>query len=232
MQHSDSIYADNPNATGNVTSTSSSESAKEWVLIARFSNIDTKNWMAYNGEWWYDITTDQGDKTSTVGSLDMITSAFWTQKGREIKITRTDDPTHTPLLVTTSNCLGDMTFREKISSYGNFRNGAVWSSEKCLGNCAVTYGGKYQSTVGFSQSSCDGDVLTRNKIGFWCDYGAGDGAVISIGGVGSACGRADHGLAVTEENAGKFGTSAGCDFGDYGTSSCQKQSYALNLWVQ
>jgi len=36
---------------------------------------------------------------------DMISPAFWMVSGGELKITRSDDPTHTPLLQTTGNCL-------------------------------------------------------------------------------------------------------------------------------
>ncbi|KAK3699368.1 hypothetical protein QZH41_006547 [Actinostola sp. cb2023] len=203
-------------------------------MIARFSNSDAKNWMLASGSWWYDVTAAQGDTASTTINKDMIAPAFWTTKGREIKITRTDDVTHTALLVTTSNCLGDQTFRTKMTSYGNFRNGVVWASTKCLGNCDVTYGGNYAATVGFSKASCDGTVQTRNKLGFWCDYGSGDGSVMMIGGGGSACARADHGLGLTEENSAKFSScSVGCcDFGDAAVKTCPTQSYALNLWVK
>ena len=33
-----------------------------------------------------------------------------------------------PLLQTTGNCLAGQTFRSKITSYGDFRNGKVWAS--------------------------------------------------------------------------------------------------------
>jgi hypothetical protein len=116
-----------------------------------------------------------------------------------------------------------------ISSYGDFRNKAVWASDKCLGSCSVVYGGQYSSTVGFSQAECSGTIQSSDKIGFWCDYGAGDGAVMMIGGGGSACARADHGIGNTEENSARFGTANGCDFGD---GSCSKPQYALNLWIR
>jgi len=188
--------------------------------------------MELNGAWWYDITTAMGNVNDPTLNEDMIAPAFWKTKGREFKITRTDDPNHTPLLVTTSNCLGGKTFREMITSYGDFRNGAIWSSDACHAKCNVTYSGNYASTAGFTKTSCDSDLLTRHQIGFWCDYSSGAGAVISIGGAGSACDRADHGLAVTEENAGKLGTSMGCDFGDEGDTPCVQPGYALNLWVK
>ncbi len=51
-----------------------------------------------------------------------------------------------------------------------------------------------------------------------------------IGGGGSSCGRADHGLAVTEDNSPRLGTSYGAsDFGNDGGSGTN--AYALNLWV-
>ena len=52
-----------------------------------------------------------------------------------------------------------------------------------------------------------------------------------IGGGGSACSRADHGLAVTEENSPMLGVDKGAsDFGD--NSGSGTSSYALNLWVR
>ena len=186
--------------------------------------------MAPSGSWWYDVTTPKGDVANTTVNQDMIAPAFWTTKGKEFKITRTDDPTHTPLLVTTSNCLGGQTFREKITSYGIFRYGAVWANDKCLGNCTVAYGGNYTTTQGFAQARCNGNIQKSNKIGFWCQYGGGDGAVMMIGG-GGTCARADHGIAITEENAAKFSSiSSRCDFGDTHASCSSK--YALNLWVK
>eukprot|EP00794_Sanderia_malayensis_P002970 gene2970-3423_t len=68
-----------------------------------------------------------------------------------------------------------------------------------------------------------------NQIGFWCHYGTGDGSVMMIGGGGSSCQRADHGLAITEKDVPGL-SSFGADFGDdndYGTTS-----YALNLWIR
>ena len=168
----------------------------------------------------------------------MLSEAFWRTSANEIKITRSDDPTHTALLRTTSICLQGSTFRQYITSFGNFRNGTVWSSDKCLGSCSVKYGGQYQSTTGFGMHNCSSDIQSSNYIGFWCDWTGGDGAVMMIGGGGSACGRADHGIGITEEPAGKFGGSIdSLDFGyetkpvdDYDISNTEK-SYALNLWV-
>ena len=169
----------------------------------------------------------------------MISEAFWRTTGNEIKITRSDDPTHTALLETTNNCLKGNTFRQYITSFGNFRNGAVWSSDTCLRSCSVKYGGQYQSTTGFEMHSCSSDIQSSNYIGFWCDWQDGDGAVMMIGGGGSSCGRADHGIGITETNAAKFAAiSNSLDFGyepgegDPYVESNKEKSYALNLWVR
>ena len=47
----------------------------------------------------------------------MLSPAFWLVRGREFKITRSDDPQHTALLQTTGDCLGGKIFRAKITSY-------------------------------------------------------------------------------------------------------------------
>ena len=164
---------------------------------------------------------------------DMISPAFWLVSGREFKITRSDDPSHTPLLQTTGNCLAGQTFRSKITSYGDFRNGKVWASAQCLGSCIVQYGGQYKSTDGFQQAECSGDIQSANTIGFWCDWGGGDGSVMMIGGGGSACSRADHGIGITEAGEARFGftTSHEHDFG-YNADLTPSQSYSLNLWTR
>ena len=156
--------------------------------------------MADTGHWWYDRQVATGKTESPFINTDMISPAFWLVRGSEFKITRTDDPSHTPLLQTTGNCLGGQTFRSKITSYGDFRNGKVWASDQCLGSCTVQYGGQYKSTDGFQQADCNGNIQSANKIGFWCDWGAGDGAVMMIGGGGSSCARADYGIGITESN--------------------------------
>ena len=52
-----------------------------------------------------------------------------------------------------------------------------------------------------------------------------------IGGGGDSCGRADHGLGITEADSAKFGTSVTHkDFGD--ESGTSQTGYALNLWVK
>ncbi|CAB4006185.1 Hypothetical predicted protein, partial [Paramuricea clavata] len=164
--------------------------------------------------FWYDRVTPYGDASNASDNMDMISAAFWKTKGHEIKITRSDDSSHTALLQTTSNCLQGGTFRSKIASYGNFRNGAVWASDQCLGSCPVTYGGQYETTAGFKQHNCSSNLQNSSYIGFWCDWNNGDGAVMMIGGGGRGCVRADHGIGITEKNAAKFGSGENYDFGN------------------
>ena len=207
-----------------------------WTLIARFSNSDDKNWMNDTGSWWYDQKVAKGTTTSPLLNTDMISQAFWLVSGKEFKITRSDDPSHTPLLQTTGNCLAGQTFRSKITSYGDFRNGNVWGSNQCLGSCTVQYGGQYKSTDGFQQAECSGDIQSGNKTAFWCDWG-GDGSVLMIGGGGSSCVRADHGIGITETDAASFvdlgTTETEYDFGcDANTKNAPSQSYSLNLWIR
>ena len=205
-----------------------------WALVARFSNQDSKNWIN-NAAFWYDRTSAFG-KFDPLYNEDMISEAFWTITANEIKITRSDDPTDTALLETTNNCLKGNTFRQYITSFGNFRNGAVWSSDRCLGSCSVKYGGQYQGTTGFGMHSCSSDIQSSNYIGFWCDWDNGDGAVMMIGGGGSSCGRADHGIGITELGKARFMENYrnSLDFGyepGFAPSNIEK-SYALNLWVR
>ena len=129
------------------------DDGKGWTLIARFSNSDkTKRWMYESGRFWYDKKIAFGNTTSPSMSADILSPAFWLVSGREFKITRSDDPSHTPLLQTTGNCLAGQTFRSKITSYGDFRNGKVWAIDQCLGSCTVQYGVQYKSTDGFQQA--------------------------------------------------------------------------------
>ena len=177
---------------------------KGWTLIARFSNNDTKHWMNDSGYWWYDKTKAAGQTTDLFNNTDMISPAFWLVSGKEFKITRSDDSQHTALLQTTGDCLGGQTFRAKVTSYGDFRNGKVWASDQCLGNCTVQYGGQYKPTNGFEKATCSGEIQGKEAIGFWCDWDSGDGAVLMIGGGGSSCSRADHGIGITETNDASF----------------------------
>ena len=211
-----------------------------WLLIARFSNSDSKNWMKDSADWWYDRRYATGATTDPSVNADMISAAFWQVKGREFKITRSDDSSHTPLLQTTGNCLGGQTFRSKMASYGDFRYGKVWSSYRCLGSCSVRYGGQYKTTDGFQQAECSSNIQSSYKIGFWCDYG-GDGSVMMIGGGGNDCNRADHGIGITEANGASFveedSDETEYDFGylpmkGSGRQSQASQSYSLNLWIR
>ena len=210
---------------------------QSWTLIARFSNNDTKHWMTDTGYWWYDRIVAAGGIADPSNNTDMISPAFWLVSGNEFKITRSDDSQHTPLLQTTGNCLGGQTFRSKVSSYGDFRNGTVWASNQCLGNCSIQYGGHDLSTNGFQQAGCSGDIQSSQAIGFWCDWGTGDGAVLMIGGGGASCDRADHGIGITESDAASFvdhaTTETEYDFGsDARTTTPQSYNYSLNLWIR
>ena len=213
-----------------------------WTLIARFSNNDNKNWMNDTDHLWYDQKVAMGTTTSPLLNTDMISPGFWLASGKEFKITRSDDPSHTPLLQTTGNCLAAQTFRSKFTSFGDFRNGKDWASNQCLGSCTVQYGGQYKSTDGFQQAGCSGNIQIANNIGFWCDWSGGDGSVMMIGGGGSSCSRADHGIGITEANFASFddngdpglrGTGNEYDFGyDAEDITRPSQSYSLNCWIR
>ena len=210
---------------------------QSWTLIARFSNNDTKHWMDDTGYWWYDRIAAAGGISDPSNNTDMISPAFWLVSGNEFKITRNDDSLHTPLLQTTGNCLSGQTFRSKVSSYGDFRNGAIWASNRCLGSCSIQYGGHALSTNGFQQAGCSGDIQSSQAIGFWCDWDTGDGAVLMIGGGGASCDRADHGIGITESDAASFvdhaTTETEYDFGsDARTTTPQPYTYSLNLWIR
>ena len=121
--------------------------------------------MSDSGNWWYDRLTAVGATDNPSSNADMISPAFWLARGRECKITRSDDPSHTPLLQTTGNCLGMRTFRSKITSYGNFRNGKVWSSDRCLGSFNMADSTRQQT--GFNRLSvvATSKVATRSASG-------------------------------------------------------------------
>jgi len=206
-----------------------------WTLIARFSNIDTKNWMDDTGSWWYDRNVPFGSTTDPSSNADMISPAFWLVSGREFKITRSDDPQHTTLLQTSGDCLGGQTFRAKITGYGDFRNGEPWELilSGCLGNCTVQYGGQYEITKGFARAKCNGSFLNADKVGFWCHLNW-DGSVVMIGGGGGDCGRTYHGLGITGAEMASFvkGSRPEADFGDSPYSSGITKAYSLNLWIR
>ena len=136
--------------------------------------------------------------------------------------------------ITIGNCLGGQTFRSKVTSFGDFRNGSVWASNQCLESCTVQYGGKYRSTDGFQQSECYGRIQKADSVSFWCDWD-GDGSVMMIGG-GGRCSRADHGIGITEADDASFVEDSDAteyDFGhDAGSKSPPSFSYSLNLWIR
>ncbi|KAL9987840.1 hypothetical protein ACROYT_G002210 [Oculina patagonica] len=207
-----------------------------WTLIARFSNNDPKNWMDDQGTWWYDRRGAVGNTTDPSINADMISPAFWLASGREFKITRNDDPGHIPLLWTTSNCLAGKTFRSKLTSYGDFRHGNVWSnSNRCRGSCMVKYGGRYESTQGFYQAKCSSDMQSANRVGFWCKFYS-EGSVMMIGGGGSGCSSADHGIGIASGDSAFFvrqGHFYKHDFGyDVSSKYLPVKTYSLNLWIR
>ena len=209
--------------------------AEGWTFIARFSNNDVKNWMQDSGDWWYDKNAAVGETTDPSNNTDMISPAFWLVSGNEFKITRNDDPQHTALLQTTGDCLGGQTFRSKITSYGDFRNGSTWEFGQCLGNCAVQYGGQYNTTKGFAAAMCYGPIQSRDKIGFWCEHDW-SGSVMTVGGAGGIglCDSTYHGIAITSAKVASFVEldRGEYDFGNYAFSSGTTSAYSLNLWIR
>ncbi|KAL9983090.1 hypothetical protein ACROYT_G005219 [Oculina patagonica] len=208
--------------------------SKGWILIAGFSNSDTENWMNDSGYWWYDKTEAAGKTTDPLNNADMISPAFWLASGNELKITRSDDSQHTPLLQTTSDCLGGQTFRSKMTSYGDFRLGAVGAESDCMGNCIVQYAGQYNETTGFQRATCNGAMQSFNYIGFWCRF-LWSGSVMMIGGGGNECEQAGHGIGVTTSRTNYFVTTDGrpeSDFNNYHWNRDPSKDYALNLWIR
>ena len=201
-----------------------------WTLVARFSNLDGKNWI--NGKFLtYYITPHYGSTLDPSHNQDMISDAFWRLKGYDIKITRSDDPTHTALLQTTNNCLMGNTFHQFILYLADGSRTAR-SVNKCKRSCAIKYGGEYQNTTGFEMHSCNGSIQNSTYIGFLCNFGPKNVSLMTIGGIGSVCGIADHGIAIKKGPKGNsldFGNRpTGSD--DYDKRKIQK-SYALNFWV-
>ena len=207
-----------------------------WTLISRFSNVDSKHWMQYNGSWWYDRTTAYGSIASTSDNYDMISPAFWLVQGNYIKITRSDDSSHTYLLRTAYQCIGGRTFRGFITRFGDYRYGRIWNSDNCRGYCYSLFGGSYSSTAGFGEVSCSSNLQSSNYLSFWCDWSSGDGAVMMIGGGGSSCKRADHGIGITEANDARFASgNTNCGFDsefDFGDHCNGPTGYSLNLWIK
>jgi len=208
---------------------------KGWTLIARFANNEDKNWMRDDGLWWYDQHVTMEITTDSSVDCDMISPAFSLVRGRAFKMTSSDEPSHTSLLQTTGDCLAGQTFRSKITSYGDFRNGKVWASNQCLGSCTVQYGGQYNSIDGFQQAECSGEIESASIIGFWCDWLNGDGSVMMIGGGGSSCARADQGSGITDANSASFVEMVGSLATEYdfaSTRNVPSQGYSFNLWTR
>jgi len=207
---------------------------KVWTLIARFSNNDSNNWMEDSGDWWYDKNVTVGKTTESSNNTDMISPAFWLVRGNEFKITRGDDPQHTALLQTTGDRLGGQTFRAKITSFGDFRNGNTWEGDSCLRSCAVQYGGQYGTTKGFKMANCTGSIQNADNIGFWCEK-TWDGSVMMIGGGGDGCdGTTFHGVGITGAKYASFvqGDKPEADFGDSPYFAGVSRDYSLNLWIR
>jgi len=208
-----------------------------WTLVARFSNSDAHNWIS-SGDLWYNRTEELGTATDPTVNADAMGAAFFGVEATEFRITRTDSTSHNALLTTTNNCLQGRSVRDKIASFGDFTSG-VWASDAVRGNCSAIFENEYQSTKGFRWVGASGcEIGDPNGISFFADWSGGDGAVIMIGAGGTDCGRADHGIGITEANAAAFGEDApgaGAsirDFGgDYGSGSTTL-TYGLNMWVR
>ena len=187
--------------------------------------------MNDSGYWWYDRTEAVGETADPSNNTDMISPVFWLVSGSEFKVTRSDESQHTPLLQTTGNCLGGRTFRSKVTSYGDFRNGTAWASDKCLGKCKVQYGGQYQTTEGFAQAACSGSIQAADEIGFWCDWGWSS-SVLMIGGGGN-CSKAAHGIGVTASKQASFEVESRPEY-DFGNNAWGSHTrlYSLNLWIR
>jgi len=210
-----------------------------WTLVARFGVGDADTWMANGGGWWLSTETSSGTLSPTdVG--DMISPAFWSVSALELRASRTDDPGAT-LFETTGGCLQNVPFRTFLTDLWN--GSGAWALDGVQDQCTATFGGQYQSTGGFSQVGCSGDIGGPTDVSFWANWRlstnqvVANSAVIMIGGGGDACGEADHGIGVTEENGASFdvvGETEGTfehDFGDGGFSE-PNHAYALALWVR
>ena len=119
--------------------------------------------MDDSGDWWYDSIQPAGETADPSYNADMISPAFWLVGGSEIKITRSDDSGHTPLLGTTGNCLSGKTFRSKMTSNGDFRNGSVFLWENAM---FYTEGNAKQPRV--SDRLHAADLQGADEVGFWC----------------------------------------------------------------
>ena len=94
----------------------------------------------------------------------MLSPAFGLVSCLEFKITYSDDPHHTALLQTMANFLGEQTFRQKIESYGSFKDGTVWGCDVCLGNCSVQYGGSFKQPIDLAKLHAVDHFKTKHKL--------------------------------------------------------------------
>jgi Stigma-specific protein, Stig1 len=208
-----------------------------WTLIARFSNEDADRWMNNSGLYWYDAASEVGAATSRSATGDMISRGFWTVPADELKLSRTDNNDDAHLLLTVGGCLAGNTFRDHITSFGDFRDGAPWATNAALGMCAASLGSNFAQTQGFSQAQCSGNIGAPSALSFWTHWGGstGDAAVMMIGGGGLGCDGADHGVGATGSNASGFATLApGFNESDFGDAAAPQgtSSYAVNLLVR
>ena len=90
-----------------------------FTLVARFSNADQRQWMRPSLEFWYSKDS-YGKTTLTSHNGDMVNLAFSMVSGDDIKVSRSDDNSHTALLLA-PKCVGDISMRSKIVAYGDFR---------------------------------------------------------------------------------------------------------------
>ncbi len=202
-----------------------------WTLVARFSNNDDRNWMEDSGEWWYTRTDAAGNHTVYNDISDAYSPAFHQVVADEFKLSRTDQIGD--LFLTTGGCLGGQTFREHITSFGDFQNGVTWASNETLGTCSGLLGGSWNETNGFQEALCSGDIGAPSSVSFWADWGVGDGAVMMIGGGGGSCNGADHGIGITEAAGASFvNEGQEDDFGFDGSDGLNNNNYALNLFVR
>ena len=208
-----------------------------WTLIGRFSNGDARNWMLDTGEWWYKRTAAAGSPTARHINLDAFSPAFYQVAANEFKLARTDGPTDAHLLMTTDLCLGGATFRQHMTSFGNFQNSMFWAEDQVRGTCAVSLGGDWKSTNGFQFAQCSGTIGGPDTISFWTDWSAFGGSVMLIGGAGgNSCEYADHGLGITDAASASFypglpGVQED-DFGSGGSDGLNNDLYGLNLFVR
>ena len=174
-----------------------------WTIYwARLSNSDTIQigWICKLGSWRHDhgVGISYAKDDSSTNIADMISTAFWLVSGKNFKLTRSDDPHHTPLLQT--NCV-----------WVDFHSDAKWQSSMTLEiarsrriadagvlSCMPQYHDGRQTTDVFQQANCSAPLKRADQIGFWYHWGDGDRSVKMIGGGGGNCSRAVHRIGKTQ----------------------------------